>query len=168
MAEASVVQLLLRGVFQAVEQLEGLPGAGTDRIVNEKFNRTETALTPSTTPAVSRVSYATYTIAAGVADIDLTALAGTQDAIDGTGLKVQAIMVRNKGANPMTLCDQAATNKYDLLGVGNATIVPAYATLNPWLLFVLPEQLPDIAAGAKTIRISGTNADTADVAIALG
>lgn len=168
MSESSVVQMLLRGIFQATEQMEGLAGAGTDRIVNEAFNRSETALTPTSTPAVSRVSYVTYTISAGIADIDLTALSASQDVIDGTGLKVQAIIVRNKGTAVMTLCDQAAANKYDLLGAGNDMIVPAYATLNPWLIFVAPEQLPDIAAGVKTIRISGTNTDTVDVGIALG
>ncbi|MGE3666636.1 MAG: hypothetical protein AB7G51_08435 [Steroidobacteraceae bacterium] len=166
MAEPNVVNARLQIKFEATDQLQSVPGAQAKEISNAAFNFTRD-YTPTGTEPVTKDSYQVYTIAGGVADIDLTALLSSQSAIDGTGLKVQGIYVRNLGANVMTV-GPGASNDYAPFGAGKSVDLPASADHKSLLLFHAPELLADVAAGDKMIRLTGTNGDQAQVGIWLG
>lgn len=166
MAEPNVRSARLDVRVEATETLQDVPGAQTRDINNNAFNLT-TDFTPAGSQPVTKVSYREYTIAGGVADIDLSALVSSQEDINATGLKLQLIYVRNMGANVMTVGPGAA-NDYAPFGAGKSVDLPASASHKSSLLFHAPELLADVAAGDRMIRVTGTNGDVVRVALWLG
>ncbi len=136
-------------------------------VTHNAFNVSET-LPRSASPAVPFTSTAFFkkALSSGAATIDLTSLTGTNGkTVDLTGLKVQAILLRNPStnANPITV-GEGATNGYEL--AGNAWSVQ----LKPGMscMIYAAEQAPDVGSSAKTIDLAGTGSQALDVGIVAG
>lgn len=169
MAEPVNNTATLQVVFQALEDLSGIDGVTTPQFTYNGFNVARTNFTSASTPVVDRVSYQTYAIGGGgTTDIDLTALLSSQNAIDGTGKKVQAILVKSKAGNDMVTVGPGASNAYAPWGASNEVDIYATASLAGFAVAYQPEGLPDISGSAKNIRITGTAGDEVDIAIWLG
>jgi hypothetical protein len=145
------------------ETLEtGVDGAASPVIIHDALDKSVTLNASSAVPA-TKCSVDTIALTAGAKTVDLTALAGANGTVDGTGLKVQFIRIVNNGANAMTFAE-GASNGYELLGNGWTITLPA----GGYMQFYLPEGTPDIASGAKTIDVSGTGTQTFDLTVVMG
>lgn len=98
------------------------------------------------------------TLSAGADTIDLTALSGPfASSIDLTGLKVQVIRITADAGNaaPITVKFGSANSApYNLFGSAGQVEVPAGGAV---MLFG-NEKLPDVAAGAKDLDVSSSDA----------
>ena len=135
--------------------------AAQRRVTHAAFNDT-IQLTATSNPPATEHSGFVKSLVAGAATIDLTALTGVDNStIDGTGLKVQLIRVKNLGANNLTISEGAA-NGYAIGGTrtvyANGGIEYIYA----------PEGLADIAAADRTIDLAGTGTQQSEWTIILG
>jgi hypothetical protein len=93
--------------------------------------------------------------------VDLTALTGTNAAtVDGTGLKLQVLRVKNLGANDLTI-STGASNGYNFGG-------PVVIKAGGIAMIYQPEGLPDVAAGVKNIDMAGTTTQTSEWTLVLG
>jgi len=138
--------------------------ASNKDIVHNGLNKSQTLEAWTTVPVTKHAAFQ-QALAVGAATIDLRALAGTQGAVDGNGLKVQAVMFRNPAtnANAITIAKGAA-NGYELLGAGwSITLQPGQQ-----VQLFLNDAAPDIAGGAKTMDLSGTLAQVLDCEIVMG
>ena len=122
------------------------------------FNRKATHNASSTVPA-TKIFVDTFN---GNQSIDLTSLDDPeQETIDGTGLKVQFILVAVNTAHDVTISDGAA-NAYSLNG-GSDIVVEG----SGYVLLYFADGLADIAAGAKAIDFTTSSTDY-DVMIVMG
>lgn len=95
--------------------------------------------------------------------IDLTAAVSEDQTIDGTGLKVQKIFLRNNDTtNTATVADGAA-NAYQLQGGQSILLQPD----SGWAAMAFKDNLADVDATHKNITVTIT-AGTVDVCIILG
>lgn len=130
-----------------------VPAATRPILQHNGYNASAT-LKSDTTPPVTKAAVFSKALVAGVGTIDLTALVGTNNlAVDGTGLKVQAIKIKNPSTNTKVLLIKPATsNGYNLFGAAFQII------LNPGEHFQWvgndSANVPDIASGAKNLAIS--------------
>jgi len=147
-----------------------VPDAANPIINHTGFDESGT-LNSTSTPPVTKVACFEKVLVAGAATIDLTALPGTGGGtVDGTGLKVQAIKIRNPAANTNKLhVVPGASAGYNLWGAAFHII------LNPGesLLWVGVDHanVPAVAGGAKNIDISDDGAagtETHEFQIGLG
>ncbi len=162
------VELTYAATVTVVETLEdNVPAAtGANRKVrHDQFNGSA-GLTASTTPPVTKVAAFEKALSAGVATIDLTNLTGTNGAtVDGTGLKVQVLKIKNKAtnANPITI-KTGLTDGYELGGANfEAQISPGQE-----LTFYGNDATPDIGATTKNLDLSGTLSQAAEVILVMG
>jgi hypothetical protein len=134
-----------------------VPAATRPIVTHNKFNAAAT-LKSTTTPPVSKCAVFQKALAAGVGTIDLTALVGTNNlAIDGTGLKVQAIKVQNPATNTHVLLLKPGTsNGYNLFGAASQIILNPGESIQ-WV-GIDSASVPDIAAGAKNLALSDNSA----------
>lgn len=128
-----------------------------DPTATHQITGTSGTLTGSTTVPATTVWGDKRQLAAGTDTIDLTALVeGNLPNKDLTGLKLQLIKLKATSTNTAVLTVKpAATNGYEF-GATNDEI-----TLHPGgavLLFV-PDLAPDVAAGAKDITVTSSDAD---------
>ncbi|KKK95666.1 hypothetical protein LCGC14_2670530, partial [marine sediment metagenome] len=88
-----------------VEELTGNTdslSAADKEVTHSQFNTSDT-LNAGSTPPATKVAAFVQALTAGTATIDLTALIGTNGAtVDGSGLKVQVLKMKNLGANVMS------------------------------------------------------------------
>lgn len=147
------------GLVRSLDATE-VPSAGAHTTPHNEFDFTK-ALTASSTPPLSK-SY--LDMLTGDQNLDLTALADPElGTVDGTGLKVQAILVKNiSGSADLTISD-AAANPYSLNST--ADIVVEYGGS---LLLFFNDQLADIAAGAKGIDFTITAGQSFELGILMG
>lgn len=144
------------------ETLEtGVPAAENPVVNHAGYNESGTLKATSTPPATKHAQFP-LTLSGGAATINLAALTGTNGAtVDGTGLRVQMLRIKNLGANNMTF-SEGASNGIALVGlpivVAPSGIVQVY----------LNDAAPDIASGDRTIDVSGTGAQTAEISIVMG
>jgi len=132
-------------------------------VTHNQFN-TALSLTGSSSPAVSKCACFVQALTAGAATVDLTSLTGTNGAsVDGTGLKVQALKVKNNGDNALTIVPGAA-NAYELFGSSGSIEMQAGGDV---LLFG-NENAPDIGAAACEIDLSGTAAEESEWTVVMG
>lgn len=141
----------------------GVDGASNPVVRHDQFvssiNLNASSAAPVTTPVSDNIA-----LVSGAHTIDLTSLVGTGGgAVDGTGLKVQAIHVRNNGAAAMTFTP-GSSNPYNLFGSSSSVTVPAGGQV---LLFA-NEGAPDIASNAKEIDVAGTDTDDFDLTLVMG
>ncbi len=167
---ATVSTAQVTATASVTEQLQGLPGTGPyEQNLNVEPGPKQYG--PNSTPPVLYRSVKTWTLdGAGEATIDLTALPGMQDDIDGTGLKVQVFRVWGSVGNGALRIANGAANPYDLTGEGDALIYPA-DNVRPFILEYgdgSPEITDVSGVGASQIDLSGTIGDAFTVDILLG
>ena len=132
-------------------------------VTHDAFNEGAT-LTGASTPAVSLPASFLLTLTSGAATISLRALTGTNGAtIDGNGLKLQLIRIKNLGANVMTFTF-GASNPYNVFGSTGILQVPVGGVA----MLYGGNNLPAIDATHKNIDVAGTGSQTAEVTIVMG
>lgn len=108
-------------------------------------------------------------LVAGVATIDLTALAGgLQGTIDGTGKKIQMMRIRGEadGSNAKLTISEGAANPMELFGAANPIEYPAGC--RKAFTFEFDDSLDDIGAADCEIDLAGTGTDSFFVEFILG
>lgn len=149
-----------------VETLPTNTGSAADarrKVTHDQYNE-ETTLDSTTTPPATQCAHFLLTLTAGAATVDLRALTGTNGAsVDGNGLKVQILRVKNLGANILTLTP-GASNGIDLLGASSSIAIPAGGHFQMYF----NDASPDIAAADKTIDCAGTGSQTSEWSIVMG
>lgn len=148
------------------EVLPGNTGSAADAkrtVTHDQYNESGT-ITGATTPPATQCAHFLLTLSSGAGTIDLRNLSGTNGAVvDLNGLKVQLLRIKNLGANPMTFVP-GASNGIDLLGGSSSVTVPPGGVFQ----FFFNDQAPDVAAADKTIDVTGTGAQTAEISIVAG
>lgn len=152
-----------------VETLEGeLINPANATVTSDQLTE-DLNLTSSTTPPVEKHGGGELVLSSGSGSIDLTAIPGLTDdeTVDGTGLKLQYLKLRNKSTNANLLTiTKGASNGYGLDSAGGSWTV----VLDPGqsVLFSLDDAAPDVASGAKTIDVSGTGSQVLEYHAVLG
>lgn len=150
-------------VVETLAQNTDSAPASTRKITHSEFDSTATLNADSTPPATTVAAFV-QALTTGAATIDLTALTGTNGGtINGTGLKVQVLKVKNLGANALTITP-GASNGYDILGASSSVTLASGQEI---MLFG-NDAVEDVASGAKTIDLSGTGSQTSEWMIVLG
>lgn len=145
----------------SIETLTGVDSASNPSVTHDGYDESGT-LTASTTPPVTKILAKLITLTAGAYTIDLTTETGTNGvAISGTGLRVQAIRIKNLGANTMTFSEGASNGLALICG---DIIVPAGGITQ----IFLNDAAPDIASGDRTIDVAGTGSQTFELTVLLG
>jgi hypothetical protein len=140
-----------------------VPAAKNPVIRHDQFDLSVT-LKSTPAPPVTKTSAKTYALVGGALTIDLTALSGTSnEAVDGTGLKVQAIKIKNTGTNAMTFV-QGAANDYELVGATFSFTLLA----GQHAMFYLNDAAPDVGATDSDIDVSGTGTETFEMILVMG
>jgi len=152
----------------AVQQTLGsdtAPAASATTITWTDWDFTH-SLSATSTPPLSKHAAFQQALTDGAATIDLTALDGLGGAsIDGTGLKVQALKLRNPSTNSGSISiAPGAANGYDFLGSDMKL------TLQPGdeVLLYAPDTADEIGATDKTLDLAGTGSEALDVEILMG
>ena len=170
-AEKIVLDVQLGLTIQETLAAAVVPGADSaDRrtVTHGKWTVNET-FGPNSTPIPTRCLVLEITLdGTGFYEINLASAATTGSGSGGedlTGKRVMAFEAStpDDNAGVIAICDQAGSNKYPLLGAGNELDLPADSMLP---LLVRSSELPLIAAGARTIRFSGTEGDVVRVKLA--
>lgn len=169
---SSVKSVMLNSQLTVVENVEGAPSADSKTVTSDQFNLGARTLSSSTTIPVTIYSEAEWTLDEyGAATIDLTDAPGTQENVDGTGLKVQFVRIRGQSAdNGVLSISPGASNPYNVFGAGNSADYPAGCTV-PWHL-EFGDTLDDVTdvsgVGASQIDLAGTAGDVFEIEIGLG
>lgn len=130
--------------------------------INHNTYDESAVLNASSSPPATKYSAFLLTLSSGAATINLASLTGAGGAtIDGTGLRVQCIRVKNLGANAMTFSEGGSNGIALACGT---FIVPPGGVFQVFL----NDASPDIASGDRTIDVAGTAAQTAEVTLILG
>lgn len=164
------VSLTVTAVNTATEVLAGnSPAASNARktVTHDQWGESH-SLNGASSPPVSAIAIKQAALVSGVLTIDLTALTGwgTNGAtVNGNGLKVQYLKLRNPAtnANPIKVA-VGASNGYAMHGSDWAI------TLQPgqWANFYGNNASPTIGSGAKNLDLTGTAAQALDVMIVMG
>jgi len=137
--------------------------AATRVVTHSSFNESA-SLSAGTTPPATTCACFVKALAAGGATVDLTGLTGTNGvSVNGTGLKVQYLRVKNLGANTLTV-DCGDANGYDLAG---ATFSFTLAQ-DQWFEIYGNDATPDIGAVDCEIDLVGTTTQTSEWTIVMG
>lgn len=134
-------------------------------ITHNQYGIEQTINATSTVPATKVVSFL-QALTAGTATIDLTALTGANGAsVTLSGLKVQYFYMKATATNTGAItATEGASNGYELLGNGWTLAVADGMAVAVWG----EDETPDVAAGAKTIDLSGTGSETVEIMIVAG
>jgi hypothetical protein len=159
------ITLSWAATLTAVETLTGNTDDAPDaqrKITHSGFDLSGQA-SATLAPVVTAHAGKLIALTAGALTIDLTSLAGwgsNGTTVNGTGLKVQFLRVKNLGANDMAFTT-GATNGYNF--GGTVTVHPG-----GFVMFGQNNGNPAIASGVKTIDVTGTGTQTAQVSIEMG
>lgn len=146
------------------ETLEtNVDAANNPSIVHSKYSLSGTLNATSSVPA-TKVVAGKFALTAGARTLDLTNLVGTNGAtVNGTGLKVQSLLLRPRGPSAMTF-SQGAANPYQF-GGANWSIRRASGQA---VMLLGNDQDPDIAGGAKNIDVAGVGTEEFEMVIVMG
>lgn len=138
--------------------------SSANQVIHNAYDESGT-LTASTGVPVTAESNFLLTLSGGAATIDLRNLTGTGGgAVDGNGLKLQFMRIKNLGANDMVFTT-GASNGYAPFGPDGK--MTAFA--NGGLVMVgNNDKAGDVGSSAKTIDVTGTGSQTAEVTIIMG
>ena len=129
------------------------------KVTHAAFDETFTLTAASAVPATTFAGFV-KALTAGAATIDLTSLTGTNGAtVNGTGLRLQVLRVKNLGANDLTFAT-GASNGYV---VGTHTV-----KTNGIVMFYFADGLADIDGTHKTIDLTGTTTQTSEWSLVMG
>jgi len=119
-----------------------------------------------TDPNATEVWSGTTALSAGTVTVNFGTLARTgRTALNLTGLTIYAIRIKNNGANPMTFKD-GATNGYPLFGLTDGHVIGAGDEFMQATSRVAG--FATVATADITIDVTGTGAQTFDMAIVAG
>lgn len=136
-----------------------------NRVTHTAFDE-EVTLNATSTPPATKWAGFIVTLTAGAATIDLTALTGTNGVtVNGTGLKPQAVRIKNLGANVMTF-KKGAANGHNLFTATDGTVIQPGG--HDQTFTNDSATIDDIDATHKTWGVTGTGTQTAEVSILLG
>lgn len=165
------VTCLFRSTLTLTEVLPVNTGSATAAkrtVTHENYNISKD-LNSGTTPPVTLQASFLLTLTEGAAEIDLRTLVGTNGAVvDGNGLKVQLVRIKNLGANLMTFYE-GATNGHNAFsvdsgeGVGGQAVQPGGS-----ITIESNDNGDDISDTTKTWDVLGTSAQTAEITIVMG
>jgi hypothetical protein len=154
-ATATVVETLPNNTGSAV---------AASRVVTHSEYNEAAALTAASTPPATSVAEFLLALTAGAATIDLRTLTGTNGAVvDGNGLKVQIVRIKNLGANNMTFKGGSAT-PHNMFTVTTGQVVFPGAHL----MIFSNDGGDDIDATHKFWDVEGTASQTAEITIIMG
>lgn len=137
----------------------------TRKVIHTEYNEGGTISAAGTPPATTCASFLAALVA-GALSIDLRALTGTNGVVvDGNGLKVQILRVKNLGANALTF-KAGAVNPHNLftVGAGAGQIVQPGAVM----MIFTNDTYDDVSATTKVWDVTGTGTQTFEVSIVLG
>jgi len=144
----STINATLRIALDVLEEFTAaeIPLVSQPSVLHNQANLSK-SLNASSTPAGTKVYAQQLT---GTQNLDLTSLTDTiGNALDCSGLKLQALLIKNLSTtDPLTISDGAA-NPYSINGTHDVD-VPIGCTFG----FEFGEQLADVAAGALAIDIT--------------
>ena len=162
------VDLTLTAAITAVETLPGNApyASASNKRVTHTLKNVSSVLGASTTPPVTKYAGFLQALSTGTATIDLTSLTGTNGAaVTGLGLKLQAAKFTATSTNTGTITlVEGASNGYEMLGNAFSIILQP----GQWFMFYGNDAAPDVAAGAKTIDLSGTGSESVDCELVFG
>jgi len=165
MSVSEISTLRITAQMTIEDTLKGLVGG--DKAFSRPNVGSQTTYNGSSDPPGVYVSVQSLALVAAAATIDLTALAGgSQDTIDGTGKKLQALYICGAETNGALTISEGAANPYEVFGGANPIVYPAGCT-KPWL-FQFDDLLDDVSAGDCEIDLAGTGTDVFTIAIVLG
>ena len=160
---ASTVDVTIQSGLTVVEEFpEADWPAAQDRVVTHDAYNSRRNLHAASTPPASQKYADTLT---GPQTLDLQALADpVSGTLDGSGLKVQALLVNNLSTTDDLVIDDGAANPYSLNG-GDPITLPPGASFGP-LYFA--DGLADIDATHSEIDITAGAAETYEIMLILG
>ena len=129
--------------------------------IHSMTETTSFTLDSGSTPPITQVWSDEFTLSAGAATLDLTALARDAQAnLDLTGLKIQAYFFATPSTNTdtVTIVD-GATNGYNIFGDASGQITIGASGQKGFAMFYAPETLQDVGASDKTIDLSSSDTD---------
>jgi hypothetical protein len=149
------------------EDLAAAPAA-RGSVLSNQFDVGQRNLGAASTPVASGYAGWQPALAAGVLDIDLLALPGTQGVFSATGKKIVAFRLQNPNANEVAI--QAGTsNGYNLFGASGKVVVPPGTTAAPGEVFLyLHSGGITIDATHKIISLAGTGIQAFSCEILVG
>ena len=154
-ATASVVETLPNNTGSA---------AAASRVVTHSEYNEGAQYTSASTPPVTLVAEFLLTLTTGAATIDLRTLTGTNGAVvDGNGLKVQIVRIKNLGANNMTFKGGSSTPHNMFTVTTGQVVFPG-----GHLMIFSNDNGDDIDATHKFWDVEGTGAQTAEITIIMG
>ena len=148
------------------EVLEANPysSPATQRTVTHTLFNSQKNLNGSSTPPVTKVAAFKAALVAGAKTLDLTALPGTNGVtVDGTGLKVQVLKVKNLGANALSIVPGASGGS-DLLAADMKIVLAQ----NQEVMIFGNDATPDVGPTDKTLDLAGTLVQESEWMIVLG
>lgn len=162
------VALVLTSGLAVIETFTGVGvDPADDTITVNQFNET-VSLGGATSPAVTKQAAFSKALSTGSATIDLTSLPGVtaDETVDGTGLKVQAIKLRNPSTNANKItASKGGSNGYQLDGATtwSLPLAPGQSAL-----LYLDGAADTIGGTKKTIDLAGTGAQALHVQVVMG
>lgn len=154
------VNIAMRQTIVSTWEAADLPSAGQQSMTHSQFDTSVNLHVSSDVPVTKK--YADELT--GNQSLDLTALADPEwGTIDGTGLKVQGILVNNLSASATLTISDGGANPYSLNATANLVVKPGAS-----LQMYFADQLADIAAGAKAIDFAITAGQSYQVSIVMG
>ena len=136
----------------------------TRKVTHTEFNEGATLGASTTPPATTQASFI-LTLTAGAASVDLRALTGTNGAtVDGNGLKVQLVRVKNLGANQMTIKVGASNGHTGVFAATNGHPINSGGLA----MVYTNDSGDDVDATHKTWDVTGTGSQTSEWTIVLG
>jgi hypothetical protein len=154
-AKATVTEVLANNTGSA---------ADSSRVVTHAQYDESASLNAASTPPVTQVAEFLMTLVSGAKTINLRTLEGTNDGVvDGNGLKVQIVRIKNLGANPMTF-KAGAANPHNMFGATDGQeIFPG-----GHVMIFSNDGGDDIDDTHKEWDVTGTAAQTAEITIIMG
>lgn len=140
-------------------------GANNATLTYKEYDRTSPKYDGSSTPAVSLVAADAMSLTGGTDTINLAAapdaLGGTS--VDFTGFKVVGLIFNNSANSNSVTIAKGATNGYELQST-HSIVLGAGAVM----AFDFDDSLSDVAAGARTLDVTGTASDVLSYVIVGG
>lgn len=127
-------------------------------------NLTATGTTGS--PAISKGGSFEFTLSGGSLSVDLTNLTGTNGVtVDATGLKLQAMLLRQPAGNAVMTIKKGVTNGYKPGGSSDFSIS---LTAGEAAAFLFDETSDEVGASLKTLDLAGTGTQKLQAVLLFG
>lgn len=165
----STISALVNSAITVTQTMTGDYISSADNTITLNGLNDSNTYTASTSVPVTKATAFRVTLSSGTGSIDLTALPGltVNETIDCTGLKLQAMKLRNlsTNANPITIA-KGASNGYGLNAAGTTWSLPISPGQS--VLFEGKDSSPDVASGARVMDVTGTGSQILEVEIVCG